>query len=79
MHKAVQVPCALLDHLPQLVLAVHVKHIGNDIQGIVVVLHFRLQARKVKPIVQIVLVDLAKVLVPARRDELFCPRGKYND
>lgn len=53
----------LLDLFPHIVIAVEVEDIGYKVEGILVVLNFGVQAREVEAIGQILLVDLAKVLV----------------
>lgn len=66
MHKPIKMSSTLLNTLPQLILTIHIKHIGDNIERIGVVLHFILQPREVEPVVEVILVDFAKVLVAAR-------------
>lgn len=63
-------PRALLNRLPHLIVAVQVEHVRNQIQRILIVLDFRVQAREVESICQVVLVDFAKVLVSPGGNEL---------
>lgn len=63
MHKAVEMPCALLDLLAHVVVDLHVEDVGDEVQGILIVLHFRVQASKVEAICQVVFVDLAEVFI----------------
>lgn len=63
-------PSRLLDRLAHLIVAVQVEHIRHQVQGILIVLHLRVEARQVEAVGQIVLVDLAEVLVAPRGDEL---------
>lgn len=70
MHEAIQVPRRLLDGLAHLIVALEIKDIGDEIQGILVILDFRVKARQVEPVGEVVFVDFAKVLVAPRRDEL---------
>ncbi len=62
--------CGFFYRLAHLVVAVEVEHIGYQVQRILVVLDLRVETRQVKAVCQILLIDLAKVLVAARRDEL---------
>lgn len=55
----------LLYGLPHVVVAVEVEDVCDKIEGILVVLNFRVKAGQVEAIGEIVLVDLAEVLVAA--------------
>jgi hypothetical protein len=68
--EPIQMPGRLLNGLAHLIVAVEVEHVGYQVQGILVVLHLGVEAGQVEAIGQVLLVDLAKVLVAARRDEL---------
>lgn len=70
VHQAIEMPCGLLDLLPHVVIAVKVEDIRHQIQRILIVLHFCVQARKVEAIRQVLFVNLAEVLVASRGDEL---------
>ena len=70
MNQTIEVPRTLLNLLAHIIIDLHVEDIGHEIQRILIVLHFRIEARKIEPISQIILVDLAEVLVAPRRDEL---------
>lgn len=63
-------PRIFLNLLPYLILALEIKHIRHKIQRILVVLHLLLQPGEVEAVRQVLLVDLAKVLVAAGGDEL---------
>ena len=76
MHEAIQVPRRLLDGLAHLIVALEVKDIGDEIQGILVILDFRVKARQVEPVGEVVFVDFAKVLVAARGYELWAGAGR---
>lgn len=58
-------PRTLLDLFAHIIVDLHVEYIGHEIQRILIVLDFRVEARKVESISQIILVDLAEVLVPS--------------
>lgn len=75
MNQAVQVSCRLLNLLADLVVAVKVEDVGDQVQGILIVLDLRLQTRQVETVGQVLLIDLAKVLVTARGDEPVPPVG----
>jgi hypothetical protein len=64
-------PRRLLNLFSHLIVAVEVEDVGYKVECILVVLHFGVQARKVEAVSQILLVDLAKVLVPTGRYELY--------
>lgn len=70
MNKSVQVPRIFLNLFPYLILTLEIKHIRHKIQRILVVLHLLLQPGEVEAVRQVLLVDLAKVLVAAGGDEL---------
>ena len=63
MDKAVEVACILLDGLPHVVVYFHVEDVGHQIEGVLVVLHFGVQAGQVETVRQVVLVDLAEILI----------------
>lgn len=63
-------PGGFFYRLAHLVVAVEVEHIGYQVQRILVVLDLRVQTRQVEAVCQVLLVNLAKVLVAAGRDEL---------
>jgi hypothetical protein len=56
-------PCRLLYLLPHIIVAIKVEHIGYEVERILVVLNFGVEAREVEAVGEILLVDLAKVLV----------------
>ena len=66
VHQAVQVSCALLDRLPHLIVAIEVEDIGDEVERVLVVLHLRVESGEVEAVGQVVLVNLAKVLIAAR-------------
>ena len=70
MHQAVKMPCAFLDLLAHIIVDFHVEDIGHKVQGILVVLDFRVKPCEVEAIGEIVLVDFAEVFISARGDEL---------
>lgn len=63
-------PRRLLYLLAHLIFAVKVEDVGNEVERILIVLHFGVQAREVETIGQVFLVDFAKVLVAAGGYEL---------
>lgn len=70
MDEAIQMPGRLFNRLSHLIVAVEIEHVGYQVEGILVVLHFGVEARQVEAICQIFFIDLAEVLVAARGDEL---------
>lgn len=71
MHKTVEMSGTLLDLLAHVIVDLHVKDIGHEIERILVVLDFRVKASQVEAVGQVVFVDFAVILIAARRDELF--------
>lgn len=63
MHQTVQMPRALLDLLAHVVVDLHIEDIGDEVQRILVILHFGVQAGEVEAVGQVVLVDFAEVFV----------------
>lgn len=70
MDKAVKMAGRLLDGLAHVIVAVEVEDVGDQVERILVVLDFCVQARKVEPICEVLLVDLAEVLVTSGGNEL---------
>lgn len=70
MDQSVEMPGAPLYLFPHVVVYFHVEDIGDQIQSILVVLYFCVEACEVKTIRQVVLVDFAKVLIATGGDEL---------
>ena len=71
MHQAIEMSCALLYLLAHIVVHLHIEDIRNEVERILIVLDFSVEASQVESISQVVLVDLAEVLVAARGYELF--------
>jgi hypothetical protein len=72
--ESIQVPGRLLDRLPHLIIAVEVEDVRDEVQRILVILYFRVQTSQVEPISQIVLINLAEVLIASGRDKLNPPK-----
>jgi len=68
--ETVEMARRFLYRLSHVIVAVEIEHVGDQVKGILVVLDLGVEAREVKAIRKIVFVDLAEVLVAARRDEL---------
>lgn len=64
VYQAVQVPRRLLNLLAHLIVAVEVEDVGDEVEGILVVLDLGVQPREVEAVGQVLFVDLAEVLVP---------------
>jgi hypothetical protein len=78
VHQPVQVPGGLLDLLAHLVVALDVEHVGDELERVLVVLDLRVEPRQVEAVRQVVLVDVAEVLVAAARQELRAAGGQPN-
>ena len=66
MNQTVEMPCTFLNLLAHIIVDLHVEDIRHEIQRILIVLYLRIEARKIEPISQIILVDLAEVLIASR-------------
>ena len=66
MNKAVEVASAFLDLFPHVVVDFHVKDICDQVQCVLVVLYFGIEASKVEAVCQVVFVYLAEVFVASR-------------
>jgi hypothetical protein len=53
----------LLDLFPHIIVAVEVEDIRYEVEGILVVLNFRVKAGQVEPVGKVFFVNLAEVLV----------------
>lgn len=56
-------PCRLLDRFTHLIIAVQVENIRNKVERVLVILDFGIKSRQIEAIRQVILVDLAEVLV----------------
>jgi len=56
-------PRRLLNLLAHLVVALDVEHVGDELERVLVVLDLGVEPRQVEPVRQVVLVDVAEVLV----------------
>lgn len=56
-------PRRLLDRFAHLIVAVQVEHVGDKVERILVILDLGVQPRQVEAVSQVILVDLAEVLV----------------
>ena len=70
MYQAVKVAGRLLDSLAHIIVAVEIEDISYEVQGVLVILHLGIEARQVKAVGEVVLVDLAEVLIALRANEL---------
>lgn len=59
-------PRTLLNRLPHLIVAVKIENIGDEIESVLVVLDLGVETCEVEAVGQVVLVDLAEVLIAAR-------------
>lgn len=59
-----------LDGLAHFIVAVEIKDIGDEVECILVILNFCVQAGEIEAICEVVLVDLAEILVSSGGYEL---------
>jgi hypothetical protein len=63
MDQPVKMPCRLLDRFTHLIIAVQVENIRNEVERVLVILDFGVEASQVEAIGQVVLINLAEVFV----------------
>ena len=59
-----------VDVVANVIVTVEVEDVGDEIEGVLVVLNFGVQASEVEPVIEIVFVDFTEILVAAGGDEL---------
>lgn len=70
MYQTVKMTSGFLDLLSKIIVGIEVEHVGHKVKRILIVRDLGLQPREVKPIGQVIFVDLAEILVSSRRDKL---------
>lgn len=70
MHKTIEVSSGFLDDLSHFVVTVEIEDIVDEVEGVLVVVNFGVQAGEVEAIGQVFFVDLTKVLIATGGDEL---------
>ncbi len=70
VHKAVEVSGRLFYRLAHVIFAVEVEDVGDQIQGVLVVVDFRVETRQVEAVGYVFFIDFAEVFVATRGDEL---------
>ena len=63
-------PGSLLDLFAHVIIAVKVENIGYQVQSVLKILNLTIEAREVESIGQVLLVNIAKILIAARCNEL---------
>jgi hypothetical protein len=63
VYQTVQMPRRLLNLFPHIIVAVEVEDVRYEVECVLVVLDFRVQARQVEAVGEVLFVDLAEVLV----------------
>lgn len=58
--------CRLLDLLAHVVFALQIEHVRDEVERILVVLYLRIEACEIETVGEVLLVDVAKVLVSSR-------------
>ncbi len=71
MDQSVKMPCRLLYLFAHLIVAVEIEHVGDEVQGVLVVCDISVQAGEIEAVGEVIFVDFAKVLIAAGRDELY--------
>ena len=70
VNQAIQMARRFLNLLAQVVVCIEVENIRHEVQRILIVRYFGVQAGKIETVGQVFLVDLTEVLISARRNEL---------
>lgn len=70
MDQPVEMTGRFLNLFTQIIIGIKVKHIRHEVESILVIGNFGVQASEVEPIRQVVLVDFTEVLISPRRDKL---------
>ena len=63
-------PRRLFNLFSHVVLTLKIELVSDQVQRVLIILHFRLQASQVEAVRQVFLINLTKVFMAARRDEL---------
>lgn len=66
MNEAVEVTGGFLNLLAKVIVGIKVKHVGDQIKRVLIVLDLGIEASQVEAIGEVFLIDLAKVLITAR-------------
>ena len=59
-------PRRFLDLLSHIIIAVQVKHISDEVEGVLIVLDIGIESSKVETVGEVVFVNLAKVFIASR-------------
>jgi hypothetical protein len=70
VNQTVEMAGRLFDGFAHVVFAVEVEDVCDEIKGILIVLNLGVEAGEIEAVCQVLLVDLAEVLVSAGRNEL---------
>lgn len=70
VYKPIEMPRRLFNLFSHVVLTLKIELVSDQVQRVLIILHFRLQASQVEAVRQVFLINLTKVFVAARRDEL---------
>jgi hypothetical protein len=70
MNESVEVTSGFLDALAHVIFAVEVEDVGDQVEGVLVVVDFGVEAGEVEAVGQVFFVDFAEVLVTTGGDEL---------
>jgi hypothetical protein len=70
MNQSIKMPRRFFDGLAHVVLAVQVEDIGDQVERVLVVMDFGVEASEVEAVRDVFFVDFAEVLVAAGGDEL---------
>lgn len=63
-------PRRLLYRFPHFIVTIQIKNVRHEVQSILIILNFGIEASKVKTIRKVVLVNLAEIFVASRGNKL---------
>lgn len=63
MNQSIKMSGGFFYLLSHIVVAVEVKHVGNQIKGILIVLNLSVESSKVEPVREVFFVDLTEVFI----------------
>lgn len=63
-------PCRLLYLFAHLIVAVEIEHVGDEVQGVLVVCDISVQAGEIEAVGEVIFINFAKILIAAGGDKL---------
>ncbi len=70
-------PCRPLNIFPHVIVTIQVENVGDQFKCVLVVMEIGIESCQIKAVREVVFIDLAKVFVASRRDELWAYSSAY--